>query len=1262
MTTSERIDDTKRRIAAVDVGIQRLRTDLGNTLGTVRVDVKTAHSGMAIELRNELAQIEKRRASEVAEQKKKIDKIRIEYDRSEAAQKTETANRVKQTGLRLRDVARGLGENQAFIATSNMKSEDLVPSLQVREFVTVGHLNIPGTSKLDRDLPRVPAPVPFVDSGHLIIEAPSGTPDSPDQTFRGLMTSLVAQTYASAPPGQMVLTVFNPRSSKVLAGFRPTGAETVGLLKVLPPTRDALEKSLEEHLAFTQRAESSIGTHSSLGELVRNTGQHEHQYHALVIVDGPSDWTPKSIDLLEKLMASGSKAGLSVLLHCDPTAQAPDRVDITRLYKYGSVLARKGRYWTLNVPGATAQGAPLEPVPAIPEEAQTKLMELVVSAAKDGSLPSIPFDDLAERSSQTSEHGLSITMGKKGTQRTEFVLGDTVSNIQNVLVGGRAGSGKTNLLKVMIYSMAARYPREELELFLLDFKEGGDFMPFVVDDEHNKPLPNATVVSRDCDAGFGLATLRHFDREMTARAQLTSKNNVSNIWDLRDRTGTVLPRWVLVIDEFQGLFNGPTYQEATELLENFVRKGRSFGLHVILATQTLSGVHFAGDKDKAIFENISGRVVLQLGPGEFTRFMEAGNDEGDQLRYRGQAIFNPMGGRKSENQHFVVARADAQHTNKLQNELYRSYKETSAGKAHLPFIYRGDEIVSAAQLLKENPSPTHIDGELPAWYGREDTIDPPVAAATLAPVAGSHVLLLGGDEETTRTAISTLQTAVLSAVAAADESIDVVVFEELIRKYRSGALIEEWLDTLAALGANVIRFDGETTQEFMQTVSDASAARRRTIVVLVGAENSDFAQVADENNHWRTLVREMPRRNVNVIGHWSDLRDVPGDKHALKNDYKTMLIFGKDEQLAVNATGRSRYDLPTMSNNRTIVFSAKASQDGVTTVTSLQPLTKVDLVAFRQPVRRPYGSIRVAGTDRTAVHEGLLSQSSTVGPVAPTGEPIRRIREVPDTALNSLIPQQQTSTAEGASAVLGEGTDGVVTARLGTNGAANLLVAGWPLTGTQAAAKRLVYALAAQHSKTELRIDLIDSEVDGEFSEFSDGTLPQLSTVAHTSNESRIGQIFHGYVTEVQRRTQLFTKAESPNYQGYRNDGHELSRWLVLWTEFGEACTPTLNAQVEWLAKFGPAAGLHLVLSDAAPVSNHAHELPEFFANSGRLLLYLKSNESNALLGNDLAARLIRRQQAVYTQSPEHNATVTAIPTFDGRDENELRLKLGGLE
>ncbi|MCT9002609.1 FtsK/SpoIIIE domain-containing protein [Microbacterium memoriense] len=1253
-STEGKIDRQHELIARKAREIAHTRALLERQLGALKADVRAATRERQSSLSEHLNMLESHNAAELGTLDARTKERRAERDHADSVRRVRATNTIKRLGLTLRDAASLLQPDLPVLASASTTSDDLVLATEVRELVSLGTLDFPRATQLDRDLPEVPAIVPFIDRGHLVIETVSGPADAPDTTLRGLLTSIVAQTYAAAPPGQMVVTVFNPKSTKSLAGYLPTGATNANILKILPPTRDAFERALEEHLDFMVRAESSIGNHTSMGDLVRTTGQHEHQYRVLVILDSPMDWSTKAMDLLEKLMSAGAKAGLSVVLHRDPTTAPPDRVSVERLYAHASVARRQGDRWTLAVRGID-ETVPFVPHAGVNDQEQAHLMRMVVEGAGAGSLPNIPFADLIDATPATSEHGLKVSMGRQGTQTTTFMLGDTTSNIQNVLVGGRAGSGKTNLLKVMIYSMAARYPRDELEFFLLDFKEGGDFIPFA-GDGNRPPLPNVSVVSRDCDAEFGIAALRHFTVEMNRRSTLTSDNGVANIWDLRKAKGIVVPRWVLVVDEFQGMLAGSTNVEATELLENLVRKGRSFGLHVVLATQTLSGVKFTGSKDVAIFENTAGRIVLQLGPGEFTRFMSSGNDDGDQLRYRGQAIFNPSGGVKSENQMFVVARADNDHTLALQDELHR--RDSKRGPVPAPFVYRGGESVSLAELVTQEGRPRVVDGEAPVWFGRQSTINARVAQTALAPVVGSHVALLGGDKRSAPSAIATLQSGVLSSVAAAEDPLDVLVLEDLIPQFRREALVDEWLHVVADLGARVVRYDGDSVTEFVDAVEAAAAARRRTLVVLLGAENTDFARVANDGGRWRALIRDLPRRNVNVIGYWTDIRDVPGGEASLRDDYKTMLIFGKNEKTVIDATRQPRDTIPVLGDNRTIAFSAENSQEGLVAVASIRQLDRADLDAFRSFAGAVGGAVVVASsatgapeTERRHVDDSAAGEPAADTPGrASTGMP-PTVVGLPPTHLDDVLVRAADSTTDGATTTLGRGEAGTVVLTFGADGTHHALVMGRAAAGVSTVTGILLHSLLARYDATQLDVELIDAmEGGGLPTEIADA--PQVSDLTVSTDLREVRSALGRWQAEIRRRSSLFALHDAGTFEQYRGVvADPLPRRILIINEFSEVLDEEINAIIDDIARTGHLAGVHLVLVSLLPTAQVPREnfLALFNAEAARVAAWMPADESREVIGSDRAATLARGAEAVLL--PTIGAPGVVFTIADASDE-----------
>ena len=105
---------------------------------------------------------------------------------------------------------------------------------------------------------------------------------------------------------------------------------------------------------------------------------------------------------------------------------------------------------------------------------------------------------------------------------------------------------------------------------------------------------------------------------MTRRSVLYKEAGVTRFADLRaaeERRHLPLPRILCVIDEFQVLLAGTDRlaAEAVALLESVARKGRSYGIHLILASQTVRGVEALYAKRDSIFGQFPVRIALPGG-------------------------------------------------------------------------------------------------------------------------------------------------------------------------------------------------------------------------------------------------------------------------------------------------------------------------------------------------------------------------------------------------------------------------------------------------------------------------------------------------------------------------------------------------------------------------------------------------------------------------------------------------------------------------
>ena len=227
-------------------------------------------------------------------------------------------------------------------------------------------------------------------------------------------------------------------------------------------------------------------------------------------------------------------------------------------------------------------------------------------------------------------------MDSKGEPQ-HFVMG--VRGVHHGLVGGDVRMGKTNLLHVLISQLALRYPPEELELYLLDFKEV-EFDAYLTE-----RLPHARAITSRTDREFGLSMLRRFHDEIDRRARLCREARVTDLPDYRRETGLVLPRALVIMDEFQVLFSEEDRlaREAGRLLADIAKRGAAFGLHLLFATQSPGGPLTA--YLRPVYEQMALRIALGCTqPSVSQAILGEGNEAATKLIRAGDAIYNDRRG------------------------------------------------------------------------------------------------------------------------------------------------------------------------------------------------------------------------------------------------------------------------------------------------------------------------------------------------------------------------------------------------------------------------------------------------------------------------------------------------------------------------------------------------------------------------------------------------------------------------------------------
>lgn len=159
---------------------------------------------------------------------------------------------------------------------------------------------------------------------------------------------------------------------------------------------------------------------------------------------------------------------------------------------------------------------------------------------------------------------------------------DLVRDGPHGLIAGTTGAGKSELLRSLVVGMAAGVSPTYLTFVLIDYKGGATF-------DACAALPHVVGMVTDLDDQLADRALRSLHAELRRREALLREHGVSDLSELRAKAPSVtLPRLVVVIDEFAALVaEQPTFLHA---LVGIAQRGRSLGVHLLLATQRPSGV------------------------------------------------------------------------------------------------------------------------------------------------------------------------------------------------------------------------------------------------------------------------------------------------------------------------------------------------------------------------------------------------------------------------------------------------------------------------------------------------------------------------------------------------------------------------------------------------------------------------------------------------------------------------------------------------
>ena len=207
----------------------------------------------------------------------------------------------------------------------------------------------------------------------------------------------------------------------------------------------------------------------------------------------------------------------------------------------------------------------------------------------------------------------------------------------HALVGGTTGAGKSEFLQSWVLGMASSQSPKRVTFLFVDYKGGSAFATCT-------ELPHCVGLVTDLSPHLVRRALTSLRAELTYREEVLREHGVKDLIELEAKhDAPQLPSLIIVVDEFAALV-----QEVPEFIDGVIdvaQRGRSLGLHLVLATQRPSGVitgslrsntnlrvalrmsdnddsvDILGDAMAAGFDpGIPGRAAAKTGPGRISPF------------------------------------------------------------------------------------------------------------------------------------------------------------------------------------------------------------------------------------------------------------------------------------------------------------------------------------------------------------------------------------------------------------------------------------------------------------------------------------------------------------------------------------------------------------------------------------------------------------------------------------------------------------------
>ncbi|MCQ2667245.1 DNA translocase FtsK [Helicobacter pylori] len=417
-----------------------------------------------------------------------------------------------------------------------------------------------------------------------------------------------------------------------------------------------------------------------------------------LFLSGVDALSQNALYYLEKIMRFGSKNGVLSFVNLESEKNNKSAEDLKKHAEFFRDTTSFERFKYLNVEVINDQG--------IKSQYMQDFADKIKAYYKQKKEVKRELKDLQKDEkfwTESSQYEVSVPVGWD-INHTEVCF--KIGKEQNhTLICDHSGSGKSNFLHVLIQNLAFYYDPDEVQLFLLDYKEGVEFNAYT-----DPVLEHVRLVSVASSVPYGITFLKWLCDGIQKRAELFKQFKVKDLSDYRKHDE--MPRLIIVIDEFQVLFSDNKSTKAVEgHLNTLLKKGRSYGVHLILATQTMRGT----DINRSIMAQIANRIALPMEADDSTKILD--DDVACEIQ-KPEGIFNNNGGHQKFHTKMSIPKAPDDFKSFL-TKIHAEFNQRNLAPIERK-IYNGETALKMPNTLKANEMRLHLGKKVD--YEQKDLI------------------------------------------------------------------------------------------------------------------------------------------------------------------------------------------------------------------------------------------------------------------------------------------------------------------------------------------------------------------------------------------------------------------------------------------------------------------------------------------------------------------------------------------------------------